>query len=59
MIKYKEKGVKMMVLTPFFFIYCKILSPFRCLEDPRQIVVVFAFCHEFTMQPAGFGDGFQ
>ena len=48
-----------MALTPFFFIYCKILSPFRCLEDSRQIVVVLAFCHEFTMQPAGFGDGFQ
>ena len=39
----------MMALTPFFFIYCKILSSLLCLEDPRQIVVVFAFCHEFTM----------
>ena len=48
-----------MALTPFFFIYCKILSSLLCLEDPRQIVVVFAFCYEFTMQPAGFGDGFQ
>ena len=39
--------------------FSKILSSLLCLEDPRQIVVVFAFCHEFTMQPAGFGDGFQ
>lgn len=49
MIKYKEKGVKMMALTPFFFIYCKILSFLLCLEDSSQIVVVFAFCHEFPM----------
>lgn len=49
MIKYKEKGVKMMALTPFFFIYCKILSFLLCLEDPRQIVIMLAFCHEFTM----------
>ena len=33
------------------------LTPF--LEDSRQIVVVIAFCHEFAMQAAGFGDGFQ
>lgn len=30
-----------------------------CLEDSRQIVVVFAFCYEFAMQAAGFGDGLE
>ena len=39
----------MMALTPFFFIYSKILSPFRCLEDSSQIVIMLAFFHEFTM----------
>ena len=29
--------------------FSKILSSLLCLEDPRQIVVVLAFCHEFTM----------
>ena len=48
-----------MALTPFFFIYYKILSSLLCLEDSRQIVIMLAFFHEFTMQPAGFGDGFQ
>ena len=34
-------------------------NPLKSLEDSRQIVVVFAFCYEFTMQTAGFGNGFQ
>ena len=48
-----------MALTPFFFIYCKILSSLLCLEDPSQIVIMLAFFREFAMQAAGFGDGFQ
>lgn len=32
---------------------------FICLENPCQIVVMFAFCHQFAMQAAAFGDGFE
>ena len=34
-------------------------SPLKSLEKPSQIVIMLAFFHEFTMQPAGFGNGLE